>query len=160
MYPRIRQSVLAVLGAIVVSSALWLAQAQTAAQTAARTAVEGYVDTAFTATNHQRTERGLDGLHHRRCLTRFAERWARHMARQGELVHQSLGPIMRRCDLSVAGENIAVGYPSGRAVVNRGWMHSAGHRENILRPSFRLMGIGAHRDGRGTWWVSQVFGRG
>jgi len=82
------------------------------------------------------------------------------MARRGELVHQSLSPIMRRCHLSSSGENIAVGYTSGREVVDTGWMHSAGHRENILRPSYRLMGIGAHRDASGRWWVSQVFGRG
>ncbi|MFC6342709.1 CAP domain-containing protein, partial [Nocardioides hankookensis] len=91
--------------------------------------------------------------------TGFAERWARHMARTGRLVHQDLQPIARRCGLRMAGENIAYGYSSGRSVVNRGWMHSEGHRENILRPSYRLMGIGAARDRHGRWWTSQVFGR-
>ncbi|MFC7493023.1 MULTISPECIES: CAP domain-containing protein [unclassified Nocardioides] len=155
MYPKIRQSVVAVLSVTAVTSALWLAPAQALRPAAG----ERYADAAFAATNHQRSERDLSTLRARKCLTGFAERWARQMARDRELVHQSLGPIMRQCRLSGAGENIAYGYPTGRQVVNRGWMNSEGHRENILRPSFRLMGIGAHRDRGGTWWVSQVFGR-
>ena len=43
--------------------------------------------------------------------------------------------------------------------MNRGWMPSPGHRANILRPQYRLMGIGAVRDEHGRWWSSQVFGR-
>ena len=125
----------------------------------AATPAERYADRAFAATNAQRADRDRVRLREAACLTGFAERWARHMARTGRLVHQELGPIVRRCDLRMAGENIAYGYPSGTAVVNRGWMHSRGHRENILRPSYRLMGIGAARDRHGTWWVSQVFGR-
>ena len=119
-----------------------------------------YAATAFAATNQQRAAHDRVRLREGACLTGFAERWARHMARTGRLVHQDLGPILRRCGLRMTGENIAYGYPSGRAVVNRGWMHSEGHRENILRPSYRLMGIGAARDRQGRWWVSQVFGRG
>jgi uncharacterized protein YkwD len=65
---------------------------------------------------------------------------------------------MRRCHLSWAGENIAVGYPTGWTVVNRGWMRSPGHRQNILRRQYRQMGLAAYR-AHGRWWVSQVFGR-
>lgn len=119
-----------------------------------------YAAAAFAATNQQRATHDRVRLREGACLTGFAERWARHMARSGRLVHQDLGPIMRRCGLRTAGENIAYGYASGAGVVNRGWMHSQGHRENILRPSYRLMGIGAARDRHGRWWVSQVFGRG
>ena len=42
------------------------------------------------------------------------------------------------------GENIAWGsgaLATPRAIVN-GWMHSPGHRANILRASFRDIGIG------------------
>ncbi|MBB3041137.1 CAP domain-containing protein [Nocardioides soli] len=154
MFLGIRQSVLAALAAVVVATTLWLTPAQAKAPEAR------YADTAFSATNQQRTDRSLSRLRKQACLTGFAERWARSMARKGELVHQSLKPMLRRCDLTMVGENIAVGYPSGKAVVNRGWMHSSGHRANILRRQFRLMGIGAYRDDDGRWWVSQVFGRG
>jgi uncharacterized protein YkwD len=150
----IRQSVFAVLTAVVVSSALWLVPAEASAARATT-----YADAAFRATNAHRADEGRVQLREGACLTRMAERWARHMARTGRMVHQDLGPIARRCELSMVGENIAVGYPSGRAVVNRGWMHSEGHRANILRREYRLMGIGAARDSDGRWWASQVFGR-
>jgi uncharacterized protein YkwD len=150
----IRQSVFAVLTAVVVSSALWLVPAEASAARATT-----YADAAFRATNAHRADEGRVQLREGACLTRMAERWARHMARTGRMVHQDLGPIARRCELSMVGENIAMGYPSGRAVVNRGWMHSEGHRANILRREYRLMGIGAARDSDGRWWASQVFGR-
>ena len=45
------------------------------------------------------------------------------MADREDMEHQQLGPIMRDCGLSAVGENVAYGYPNGRAVV-RGWMNS------------------------------------
>ena len=48
------------------------------------------------------------------------------------------------------GENVASGFTDGKALVS-GWMHSPGHRANILSEHFRLMGIGAvKKDGVGT----------
>jgi len=149
----IRQSVLALLTAALVSGAVWLVPAEAATPAAT------YSTQAFGATNAHRADHDRVRLKKSACLTRMAQRWAKHMARTGRMVHQDLGPITSRCDLSWTGENIAMGYSNGRAVVNRGWMHSAGHRENILRPQYRLMGIGAYRDGHGRWWASQVFGR-
>jgi uncharacterized protein YkwD len=143
-----------VLAAVVAASALWLVPAQASA-----TRATTYADTAFRATNTQRVDQGRAQLREAACLTRMAERWARHLARTGSLVHQDLGPIAHRCGLSMVGENIAMGYSSGRVVVNRGWMRSDGHRANILRREYRLMGIGAARDSNGRWWASQVFGR-
>ena len=81
------------------------------------------------------------------------------MAESGSMYHQDLGPVMDGCGLSTAGENVAYGYPSGRAVVRRGWMHSEGHRANILSRDYRLVAVAARRDAGGTWYVAQVFGR-
>ena len=55
-------------------------------------------------------------------------------------------------------ENIAWGYPSPEAVV-AGWMESAGHRQNLLNPRFREIGIGVAINGsrNGTFWT-QDFG--
>lgn len=39
------------------------------------------------------------------------------------------------------GENIAAGYTTPQKVV-QGWMESTGHRENILRPQFKKIGVG------------------
>ncbi len=44
---------------------------------------------------------------------------------------------------SYVGENIAAGYITAEEVV-RGWMNSPGHRENILNPNYKEVGIGYH----------------
>lgn len=44
---------------------------------------------------------------------------------------------------SMAGENIAAGYPSPESVVE-GWMNSDGHRANILNCGFKDIGVGYH----------------
>ncbi len=74
------------------------------------------------------------------------------------LPHQDLGRVMRRCNLRTAGENIAAGHPTGRAVV-RGWMDSEGHRANILNRRYRLLGMAMRRSDNGTPYAAQVFGR-
>jgi uncharacterized protein YkwD len=42
---------------------------------------------------------------------------------------------------SMAGENIAAGYPSPESVV-QAWMNSDGHRRNILNCGFSDIGVG------------------
>lgn len=144
-------ALLLALGVLVILSPSLPAEAQRASPRVT------YETRAFAATNNRRAAHDRSALRQQECVQGFAQRWATHMARRGDFSHQSLTPIMRRCGLRMAGENIALGYSTGGAVV-RGWMHSAGHRENILRPGYRLMGIGARQDSEGRWWVSQVFG--
>lgn len=117
-----------------------------------------YVQSAHESTNTMRTERDRTRLAKSTCLQTFAVRQAAKMAARESLFHQDLGVILRRCGLGNVGENVAFGYPTGRAVVT-GWMHSAPHRANILNRRYRLMGIGASRGGDGSWYVAQVFGR-
>jgi uncharacterized protein YkwD len=109
-------------------------------------------------TNAERTKRGLVKLKWNGCLDRYAEAQAVRMAKRHSLQHQALLPILKNCHMNLVGENIAMGYPSGKAAT-AAWMHSPGHRANILKPSYRLLGHGAYRDSHGTWWVSHVFGR-
>jgi uncharacterized protein YkwD len=144
------------LAAMALGVSLWLTPTYAVARA---NPAATYASASFKATNGHRVKRDRVRLHKSVCLTRMAKRWARHMARSGTLEHQGLGRISGHCGVGWVGENIAVGYRSGRGVVNRGWMHSSGHRQNILRPQYRLMGIGAYRDRDGRWWVSQVFGR-
>lgn len=117
-----------------------------------------YAAQAVKATNNQRVERGLSRLKKNACLQRFANRQARWMAAHGKLDHQDLGPILNRCRLRMVGENIAYGFPNGRAVV-RGWMRSSQHRANILNRHYRHVAIAARKDGNGDWYVAQLFGR-
>ena len=116
-----------------------------------------YAGAAFRATNERRAAHDLRKLSRGDCLQSFARRQATRMANQHRMFHQDLGPVMRTCNLVAAGENVAYGYPSGRAVV-RAWMHSPGHRANILSRTYRGMGLAA-RKSNGVWYVAQVFGR-
>ena len=116
-----------------------------------------YEADAIRYTNAERTKRGLVALKVQNCLDTYAERLAAALAREQRLRHSDLGVILRACKLRTVGENVAAGYPNGKAVT-QGWMNSSGHRANILNRSFRLIGLGAVQDSRGRWWVAQTFG--
>ncbi len=129
----------------------------TAPSVSASTPEGTYANQARKATNAERSSRQLASLSRSACLQRFAVAQATKMAQQRRIFHQPLGPILTRCGMSSVGENVATGYSNGNSVV-RGWMGSPGHRDNILNPGYRQMGLAARRDGS-TWYVAQVFGR-
>jgi uncharacterized protein YkwD len=55
------------------------------------------------------------------------------------------------------GENLAGGQTTAASVV-ADWMDSPGHRDNILDPRWRDMGVGVRTGGHfGVYWV-QMFG--
>jgi uncharacterized protein YkwD len=145
--------------ALLASAAVLVATGNAPADARDTTAEQKYAHQAFTATNANRTHNGLRALAPNDCLKHAAVRQAKLMARQEQMFHQDLNRVMRDCGLNTAGENVAYGFPSGRSVVNDGWMNSEGHRANILNPQFRLMGIGARKGHNGRWYVAQVFGR-
>jgi uncharacterized protein YkwD len=125
----------------------------------AATSESTYASAAVKATNQARVNHDRRKLRTSDCLRRFAVRQAKRMAAQEAMFHQDLGPVLRECGLRVAGENVAYGYPTGRAVVRRGWMRSPGHRANILNREYRLVAVGARRSDDGVWFSAQVFGR-
>jgi len=47
---------------------------------------------------------------------------------------------------SLAGENLAAGYSTPEAVV-QGWMASPGHRDNLLKPGYKEIGVGYYSGG-------------
>jgi uncharacterized protein YkwD len=145
--------------ALLASTAVLVAIGSAPADARGTTAEQKYAHQAFTATNVNRTHNGLRVLAPNDCLKHAAVRQAKLMAQREQMFHQDLNRVMRDCGLSSAGENVAYGFPSGRSVVNDGWMNSEGHRANILNPQFRLMGIGARKGHDGRWYVAQVFGR-
>jgi uncharacterized protein YkwD len=108
-------------------------------------------------TNARRKSHGVRPLKAARCPDHFAETWTRHMARTGDFSHQSLDPFFRRCDgIHTAGENIAYGYETPRALVSA-WMHSEGHRANILNKHFHRIGVAGVRSASGTTYATQDF---
>ena len=78
------------------------------------------------------------------------------MAAEGGLSHQSLSPMLSQCGAHAAAENVGMNSSSSPASMVAAFMNSPGHRANILG-SYSGIGIGAYRDSRGVWWVTQDF---
>lgn len=112
--------------------------------------------------NAERADHGQGALKAQRCLQRHAQAHARQLAKANRLHHQStstLRAVMRRCELSSIGENIAHGKGMTAPQVVRAWMRSPGHRANILKPEFNRIGA-AHQTGTNgqRYWI-QLYGR-
>jgi len=105
--------------------------------------------------NRERASRGLRGLRVNRRLSAAAQRHSDDMVRRRYFAHNSrsgassVDRIRRTGYLKGArswmvGENLAWGSGSRstpRSIVDS-WMHSSGHRRNILTRRFREIGIG------------------
>jgi uncharacterized protein YkwD len=105
--------------------------------------------------NRERTSRGLRALRHDGQLRKVAGRYSRQMVRQSFFDH--VGPngstvrsringttYLKRAATWSLGENLYWG--SGESATPQesvqGWMHSPGHRRNVLDRRFRDIGIG------------------
>ena len=165
-------AVLVLAPALLAGSAVELAAAPTAGAATAGTSVgsvavraayatvaPSYDTQVLAATNAARKRHGRAPLRAATCVDGFASRWARYLATNDAFRHQSLRPILVRCHRRTAGENIA--YSSGSlsaAKVVSMWMHSSGHRANILNRRFRYLGVDAYRSTRtGRTYVVQDF---
>jgi uncharacterized protein YkwD len=104
--------------------------------------------------NNERTTRGLGALRAHSGLASVATTYAQQMVQQRFFAHTSpagstlgsrVGAIRYGGRLPwSAGENLAWGtggLATARATVD-GWMHSAGHRANVLNRCFTEVGIG------------------
>lgn len=147
--PRSRTALAAVLLAVLATLLPAPAQAQ---------AVGKYENQARAVTNDKRDNHELRQLKRGACVQKWARRQAQKMASNDTMSHQDLGRVMNRCNLSSVGENVAAGYPTGRAAV-KAWMKSPGHRANILRPGYRLLGMAVRTADDGTKYACQVFGK-
>jgi uncharacterized protein YkwD len=56
------------------------------------------------------------------------------------------------------GENLALGQTDAVRAVDS-WMHSSGHRKNLLNAEFTELGVGYATDRQGRPYYVQVFGR-
>ena len=105
--------------------------------------------------NRERARHGLPQLRENPQLRRAAERHTDNMVSERFFDHTSpSGSTMvdrirrtgytKRARSWALGENIAWGSGSlaTAAQIHRSWMHSPGHRANILQRSFREIGIG------------------
>lgn len=107
-------------------------------------------------TNARRRAHGRSPLRAAACPDGFAETWTKHLATEQVLVHQDLTPMLSCPHTSYAGENIAYGFETPRALVSA-WMHSPGHRANILSPHFHRIGVSGWRATTGVTYATQDF---
>ena len=107
----------------------------------------------FCLHNERRAAHGLPALQYETRLQTAAQRHAADMVERRFFAHETpegLGPEDRALNAGYptrqysSGENLAWGTGSEASPVEvvDGWMHSRGHRENILRDAFTHMGVG------------------
>jgi len=124
--------------------ALILSSAATAATSATLSRAEASL---LSVMNQVRAAHGLRPLHADARLERAARRHSSRMLRSGTFFHGSVAARIRRAGVRAprVGENLAWGagpYARARAIVNM-WLASPGHRANLLRPGYRIVGVGA-----------------
>ena len=125
----------------------------------AQAGTPNYAWQLFKATNHSRLGHGVHRLSLDREASVFAIRHSTAMARRNSLFHSSdpgvyLSGVGR---WSRWGENI--GWTTGDiGSLQRAFMHSPVHRENILDGRFRHVAVGAVKDGKKIWVTLFFYG--
>lgn len=107
-------------------------------------------------TNHARFRHDRRLYRERDHLTRVAQRWAQWMADHHTLRHN---PYLTSQvgNWEALGENVGRG--GGEDGIQRAFMSSTEHRDNILSRQFTQVGIGTARDSEGRLYVDEVFRR-
>ena len=113
--------------------------------------------------NSERAAQGLTALQKDSRLAALAQQKAEDMAKNQYFSHTSptygsAFDMLKAAGYSykTAGENIAMGQKSAASVMD-GWMHSSGHRANILYTSYEKIGVGYAVSADGMpYWV-QIF---
>ena len=113
----------------------------------------------FRMINRDREQQRLPPLQWNEWLAQAARKHAEEMARRARLSHQfpgepGLGDRITATGLRfiASAENIAVGpAPAG---INDDWMHSPGHRANILEPNYNAIGVAVARSGEELYAVT------
>lgn len=111
-------------------------------------------------TNAERKKRGLDELVWNEELAALARAHSADMAKRGFFNHENPDgktPFDRMKEAKIkytaAAENIAAGQASPENAMEA-WMNSDGHRENILNPGLKELGVGLARGGEyGVYWT-------
>jgi len=117
----------------------------------------------------ERARRGLPELTVDPYLAEAARQHSQEMDRLGYFDHYSPTSGMRspadrlrqasdgQRRTPYVGENIYRGSYASATVAHDAFMGSSGHRENILRRSYRRIGVGVYRSRDGQVWVTQMF---
>jgi uncharacterized protein YkwD len=110
----------------------------------------------YSRLNAERAARGRPGLAWDGGLAAYATNWSRTMAHSG-FRHSTLGNMWSVGSYNMIGENIAMGTGATAGTLHVAWMHSSGHRQNMLSPSFDVVGVGVYCAPDGTMWATTSF---
>lgn len=83
------------------------------------------------------------------CADRMAELWGAHLALTGRFEHRDQTQVLRRCDVTWAGENLVRGAGLTPEVMVRAWLDSPGHRVILLNGKARRAGVSVTQDAQG-----------
>jgi uncharacterized protein YkwD len=107
-------------------------------------------------TNDVRAAKGLAHLGGSKCAQDAALQRAADLIGKKELTHAPLAGVISHCAPSTtSAENLSRAAANPAAVIDA-WMHSPGHRSNLLDPALNQIGVGCVLDGR-SMLCSQVF---
>jgi len=90
----------------------------------------------------------------------FAKQYFEHISPEGTAVGDLVEEV--GYDYIAIGENLALGNFADDRDLVKAWMASLGHRANILKSSYREIGVAVGRgefEGKTTWLAVQIFGR-
>ncbi|MGV8910684.1 MAG: CAP domain-containing protein [Propionicimonas sp.] len=107
-------------------------------------------------TNDVRRAKGLPQLGGSVCARDAALKRAKALIGKTELTHTPLNAVIAGCaPATTAAENLSKAAAGPTAVIDA-WMHSPGHRSNLLDPALTEIGVGCVMDGK-PMLCSQVF---
>ena len=117
----------------------------------------------FSAANAERAQRGLQPLKWDETLHRAAQRHVGEMAARESISHQYPGELdlegrghAAGANFTVISENVAEAWSAPE--IHDAWMHSPGHRANLLDPRVNSIGISVMRRG-GQLYAVEDFDR-
>ncbi|MHB8671424.1 MAG: CAP domain-containing protein [Acidimicrobiales bacterium] len=108
--------------------------------------------------NRDRSSAGVGPLTSRSDVVQEALAHSWDMARQNTLFHNDsyfTDDNMRQLGATKVGQNVAENPDADNAHARL--MASPGHRENLLDPSYRVVGISVVEDAQGELWITQDF---
>ena len=116
----------------------------------------GDIDRVAALVNAYRAQYGLEELRSSSTLNKAAKIRARELAEVFSHTRPDGSSGLSISD-KAWGENIGMGQGLDADTVMTGWMNSQGHRENILRETFTILGVGFYEKDGMCYWV-QLFG--
>lgn len=138
---------------LLVVSCFWIPSLISAQEITSTTEMERQI---FEWTNQERAKVNAPPLTWDNRLAIAARLHSDEMAKQKNLTHQLPGEAkfterlsLQGARFSAAAEN--VGFGGDAETLQSGWMHSPGHRTNLLNPAYNQMGVGIVRAGNQLW---------